>query len=53
VARTRAAPGPLAALETAHRRQLADVEQTIGERNHTRPAYRYLLPSEIPLSINI
>lgn len=46
-------PGPLAALETAHQRQLAAVEQTIRERNQARPAYRYLLPSEIPLSINI
>lgn len=46
-------PGPLAALEAAHQRELAALEQTIRERNSTRRAYRYLLPSEIPLSINI
>lgn len=32
---------------------LADVEATIEERNRSRPHYPYLLPSQIPQSINI
>ena len=32
---------------------LLDVEQTIVERNVSRPSYEYLLPSQIPQSINI
>jgi hypothetical protein len=28
-------------------------EQTIHERNQAHPVYRYLLPSEIPQSIDI
>lgn len=46
-------PGPVRELEAAFVRRLADVEQTITERNQRRPAYRYLLPSQIPQSINI
>jgi arachidonate 15-lipoxygenase len=33
--------------------RLADIERTIEQRNTTRPAYEYLLPSLIPQSINI
>ncbi|WAS95594.1 lipoxygenase family protein [Nannocystis punicea] len=40
-------------LEAAFGRRLAEVERTISERNLRRPAYRYLLPSQIPQSINI
>jgi arachidonate 15-lipoxygenase len=32
---------------------LAQIEQTIGERNAARPAYDYLRPSLVPQSINI
>lgn len=46
-------PGPIAELEHAFQRSLADVEATIRERNRDRMAYRYLLPSQIPQSINI
>jgi hypothetical protein len=46
-------PGALAALEKAYRQDLADVESTIVDRNRTRLEYSYLLPSQIPQSINI
>jgi arachidonate 15-lipoxygenase len=40
---------PLAAFQ----KRLVEVEQIIQERNATRPAYGFLLPSLIPQSINI
>lgn len=46
-------PGALAALEEAYRQDLAGIESTISDRNKTRPEYPYLLPSQIPQSINI
>lgn len=46
-------PGAGKELEAAFGRKLAAVEQTIRERNLRRPSYRYLLPSQIPQSINI
>lgn len=45
--------GAIRDFEQALQRRLDDVERTIDERNLTRPAYRYLRPSEIPQSINI
>jgi arachidonate 15-lipoxygenase len=46
-------PGAIGNLEAAFVTKLDDVERTIQERNQSRRAYRYLLPSEIPQSINI
>jgi hypothetical protein len=46
-------PGAVGDLEAAFVAELDGVERTILERNRSRPAYRYLLPSEIPQSINI
>jgi arachidonate 15-lipoxygenase len=46
-------PGALAALEKAFRQDLAGIESTIQDRNRTRLDYPYLLPSQIPQSINI
>ena len=45
--------GGVDVLEAAFVQQLHDVESTIQERNRSRPAYPYLLPSLIPQSINI
>ena len=36
-----------------YQRALADVEATIEERDRHRPRYDYLLPSQIPQSINV
>jgi hypothetical protein len=46
-------PGAIGSLEAAFVKELDDVERTVQERNQSRPAYRYLLSSEIPQSINI
>lgn len=46
-------PGALAALEKTYRQNLAGIESTIQDRNRTRSEYPYLLPSQIPQSINI
>ncbi len=46
-------PGAIGDLEAAFVTELDGVERTIQERNRSRRAYRYLLPSEIPQSINI
>ncbi len=40
-------------LLVAFQQSLSDVEETIHEQNVARTAYRYLLPSQIPQSINI
>jgi len=37
----------------AFQQKLKEIEATIEQRNLTRPAYQYLLPSQIPQSINI
>jgi hypothetical protein len=46
-------PGAVATLEETFRQNLAGIESTIQDRNRTRPVYPYLLPSQIPQSINI